>query len=110
MEVFVLGCEKKTKIPFCFLVVTQRFDKDKKTIDKLQKRYKSLEIFDSTYRAAGVDQIQLHFTDLLELEHVLLTEKEIVTSIREMNLRLMRKGGTIYSPFHCFDLVKNVID
>ncbi|HEX5153125.1 MAG TPA: hypothetical protein VFW07_16860 [Parafilimonas sp.] len=109
MEVFVLGCEKKTKVPFCFLVVTQRFDKGQKVIDRLYKKYKSLEMFESAYRAAGADQVRLHFTDLQELENVLLTEKEIITSIKEMNLRLMRKGGTIYSPYHCFDLVKNVV-
>ncbi|HEY8657802.1 MAG TPA: GIY-YIG nuclease family protein [Hanamia sp.] len=103
MEVFVLGCEKKTKIPFCFLVITNRFHKDKKTVEKLYKKYKSLEINESNYRAAGVDQIRLNFTDLQELEKILLTENEIVMSIKEMNLRLMRKGGTIYSPFHCFD-------
>lgn len=110
MEVFVLGCEKKTKTPFCFLVITHRFNKDKKTIDELYRKYKNLEFYESSYRAAGADQIRLNFTDLRELENILLTENEIVKSIKEMNLRLMRKGGTIYSPFHCFDLVKDIAD
>lgn len=110
MEVFVLGCEKKTKNPFCFLIATNRFDKNKKTIDGLYRKYRSLEIYESSYRAAGADQTRLHFTDLQELENILLTENEIVTSIKEMNLRLMRKGGTIYSSSHCFDLVKDVED
>jgi len=76
MEVFVLGCEKKTKIPFCFLVVTNHFNKDKKIIDELYKKYKSIEIDESTYRAAGADQVKLSFTNLRELENILLTEKK----------------------------------
>jgi hypothetical protein len=109
MEVFVLGCEKKTKNLFCFLVVSNRFNQSQKTIDKLYKNYKSLEIEESDYRAAGSDQVRLNFTDLQEFKNVLLTENEVVTSIKEMNLRLMRKGGTIYSPFHCFELAKDVL-
>ncbi len=108
MEVFVLGCEKKTKTPFCFLVISNRFNQSKKTIDKLCKKYKSLEVYESNYRAAGADQIRLQFTDLQEFKNIMLTENEIITSIKEMNLRLMRKGGTIYSPFHCFDLANDI--
>ncbi len=108
MEVFVLGCEKKTKIPFCFLVLSNKFNQSLMTIDELCKKYKSLEIEESDYRAAGADQIRLQFTDLQEFKNLLLTESEIITAIKEMNLRLMRKGGTIYSPFHCFDLVKDI--
>lgn len=108
MEVFVLGCEKKTKIPFLFLVISNRFNQSQDMIDRLCKKYKSLEIEESDYRAAGADQIRLHFTDLQEFKNLLLTENEIITSIKEMNLRLMRKGGTIYSPFHCFDLANDI--
>ena len=109
MEVFVLGREKRNNRPFSFLVISNRFNKSSKTLGKLYKRYKTLKIEESDYRAAGPDQIILNFRDLNELESVLLTETEIVMAIKEMNLRLMRKGGTIYSPYHCFDLVNDIV-
>ncbi|TDB57117.1 GIY-YIG nuclease family protein [Arundinibacter roseus] len=108
MEVFVLGYEKKTKIPYCFMIISNRFNKDKNKISKLNKKYKSIIIEKSDYRAAGADQIRLHCTDLQDLKTLILSENEIISSIKEMNLRLMRKGGTIYSPFHCFDLANDV--
>lgn len=108
MEVFVLGFEKKTKIPFCFLITTTRFIQSKNSIDVLYKKYEGLEIEESNYRAAGADQIKLHFTNLKEFRRMLLNEREIINSVKEMNLRLMRKGGTIYSSFHCFDLANNI--
>lgn len=108
MEVFVLGYEKKTKISFCFVVLSNRFNQSQKIVDTLYKKYKSLEIEESDYKAAGIDQIRLQFTDLKEFKNLLSAENEIVTSIKEMNLRLMRKGGTIYSPFHCFDLANDI--
>lgn len=110
MEVFVLGLEKKTKIPFGFLVLTNRFITSPVTIKKLEENYKSLEVENSNYRAAGTDQITLHFRNLQELKTLLINESEIIDSIKEMNLRLMRKGGTIYSQFHCFDLVNEIFN
>ena len=108
MEVFVLGYWKKTKEPFCFFVSSNRFYKSEEVIDTLFEKYESLEISESNYRTAGADQIQLHFCDLHECKNLLLTENDIVASIKEMNLRLMRKGGTIFSKFHCFDLSNDV--
>jgi hypothetical protein len=110
MEVFVMGYERKTKMPFTFIVTSTYFDQYKNTATKLLKKYKSLELTASDYRAAGADQIRLEFRDLNEFEDILINEKKIVMSIKEMNLRLMRKGGTIFSPFHCFDLVHDVLD
>lgn len=109
MEVFVLGYERKTKKPFTFIVLTSLFFDNDDELDRLRNIYKTLEAEQSEYRAAGADQIRFHFSDLNELENILLSESKIVTSIKELNLRLMRKGGTIYSPFHCFDLSKDVL-
>ena len=109
MEVFVLGYERKTKKPFAFFVLTSLFFDDDDELDRLYDKYKTLEAERTDYRAAGADQVRFHFADLNELEDILLTEPKIVSSIKELNLRLMRKGGTIYSPFHCFDLAKDVL-
>ncbi|MFT4155570.1 GIY-YIG nuclease family protein [Parafilimonas sp.] len=110
MEVFVLGYERKTKKPFTFIILTSLFLDNNEELDRLFNNYKTLGAEQSKYRAAGADQIRFHFSDLDELETMLLTEPKIINSIKELNLRLMRKGGTIYSPFHCFDLAKDVLE
>lgn len=112
MEVFVVGYNKKTKEPFCFLNTSQRFfDNDDEGIyfDSLFEKYPTLEYEESTYRAAGADQIQFHFQNFQECEQFLLSENNMIDSIKELNLRLMLKGSTNYAPFHCFDLVKDVL-
>jgi hypothetical protein len=109
MEVFVLGYEEKTNNFWCFIVTTTRFNKEEKTIENLYKKYNSLTVYEANYRAAGADQFRLEFTDLKEFENMLLTDTELLTSIKEMNLRLMRKGGTIYSHFHCYDLANYIL-
>lgn len=109
MEVFVVGYERKTKQPFAFFVLTSLFFDNDDELDRLGDKYKTLEAERSEYRAAGADQIRFHFSNLNELEDILLNEHKIISSIKELNLRLMRKGGTIYSPFHCFDFAKDVL-
>lgn len=113
MEVFVIGYERKTNVPFAFFVLTALFIRDvdvNKEIERLYSKYETLVANDSYYRAAGNDQVLFHFSNLNELENILLTEPEIIKSIKELNLRLMRKGGTIYSPYHCFDLANEIIE
>lgn len=109
MEVFVLGYERKTKEQFAFVILTGLFFDNDGEINRLCTKYETLEIEESTYRAAGVDQVRFSFSNLNELEDIMLTEPKIINSIKELNLRLMRKGGTIYSPYHCFDLVQDVL-
>ena len=109
MEVFVVGYERKTKQPFAFFVLTSLFFDNDDELERLSSKYETLEVGKSEYRAAGADQIRFHFSNLNELEGILSTESKIINSIKELNLRLMRKGGTIYSPFHCFDLAKDVL-
>lgn len=109
MEVFVIGYQRKTRSPFAFIVMTSLFFDNDDELDRLYENYKTLEAERSDYRAAGFDQILFQFSDLNELESMLMKEPNIVSSIKELNLRLMRKGGTIYSPYHCFELVKDVL-
>lgn len=114
MEVFVMGYSKKEKFHFCFINTTRKFLDDKDDIEeeslKFYKKYTALSICEIDYRAAGSDQICFSFHDVEEFERFLEQEIKVISSIKEMNLRLMRKGGTIYSPYHCFDLVHDVIN
>lgn len=109
MEVFVLGYERRTKEIFTFIVTTSLFFDNEEELNRLYSNYKTLEAERSEYRAAGADQVRFHFSDLDELENMLLNEPKVLKSIKELNLRLMRKGGTIYSPFHCFDLANDIL-
>lgn len=114
MEVFVMGYSKKERKLFCFVNLTERFLDDIENVEgELQRYYsiyKTLNISQTNYRAAGKDQVQFGFEDIDEFELFLTQEQPVVDSIKEMNLRLMRKGGTIYSPFHCFNLVKDILE
>lgn len=114
MEVFVVGYDKKQASHFCFINITKRFlhnvDDIELLYENLETKYDGLEIAEINYRAAGNDQICFHFQNLNEFENLITNEPEIIDSIKEMNLRLMRKGGTIYSPFHCFELVKDILE
>lgn len=109
MEVFVMGYERKTKKPFAFFALTSLFYENDLVLPRLYNKYKTLHGEISDYRAAGSDQVVFHFSDLDELEDMLSNEEKIIDSIKELNLRLMRKGGTIYSPYHCFDLANDVL-
>lgn len=109
MEVLVIGYEKKTKTEFCFLILSSKFLAGKAELRSIQNKYRTLETFESKYRAGGSDQMCFHFSNLDELESFLTENLLIITSIKNFNLRLMRKGGTIYSPFHCFDLVADIL-
>ena len=115
MEVFVLGYAKTEKKYFCFIICSGRFlyeSKDwvfEKEVDRIKTSYTSLSINESDYRAAGSDQYRINFEDLDEFERFYDSESIFIESIKEMNLRLMRKGGTIYSHFHCFDLAKDMV-
>lgn len=110
MEVFVLDYEKKSNQIFCFFNCTTSFCDTDHEIERLYKKFSTLEIQERNYRAAGSDQINFHLSDLTEVEHVFTTESKISDSIKELNLRLMRKGGTIYSPYHCFELANDVLN
>ncbi len=108
MEVFVSGYNKATNKPFCFINISESLFKANE-LNVYSEKYKSLNIYEINYRAAGTDQICFEFSDFKEFENMLLSEPKVIKSIKELNLRLMRKGGTIYSPYHCFNLVNDVL-
>ena len=108
MEVFVVGEDSKSKKEFGFFVASSSL-LDKDYVRILHKKYPSLETYNNNYRAAGTDQLTLGFTNLNELKKCLQDEPIVRQAIKHLNLRLMRKGGTIYSPYHCFDLANEVL-
>ncbi|GAB3637992.1 hypothetical protein GCM10027422_35820 [Hymenobacter arcticus] len=108
MDVFVVGEEKKSKKEFGFFVASSSLLNDN-YIRTIRKKYPSLEIYNRNYRAAGTDQLTLDFTSLYEMQKCLRDELIVRQAIKHLNLRLMRKGGTIYSPYHCFDLANQIL-
>jgi hypothetical protein len=110
MEVFVAGVKKDSNKPFAFIIVSGYFLEEKENIKILKSKYSSIEIEESNYRAAGQDQYLIHLKNYEEVQRILSLESSIVQSAKELNLRLMRKGGTIYSPYHCFDLAKDILE
>jgi hypothetical protein len=108
MEVFVAGYDRELNEPFAFFVLSTLFMQTPKDINRILTRYPNIDFNERNYRAGGVDQVSMYFSDLKEVEDMLLTEPIVVKSIKEFNLRLMRKGPTIFSKYHCYDLVKDV--
>ena len=108
MEVFVSGYNKNNNEPFCFINIS-RNSLNEVDLEEFTEKYKSLKIYEINYRAAGTDQICFHFSDFNDLKNALQLETKIIKSIKKLNLGLMRKGGTIYAPYHCFNLVNDVL-
>jgi hypothetical protein len=111
MEVFVVGYRAKTKEFWAFINTSKETFIANDKIDDvlLEHEYSNTEFSDEAhYKAAGHDQMRIHFSSMEELMFF-LTEPRFIKSARIFNIRLMRKGGTIYSKFHCFDLVDDVL-
>ena len=109
MEVFVAGFDRELNEPFAFFVLSTLFMRTPKDINRILTRFPEIDFVERNYKAAGVDQVSIFFSNLKQVEDILLTEPIIVKSIRELNLRLMRKGSTIFSNYNCFDLVNDVL-
>ena len=109
MEVLVAGMKKKSQKPFVFTIVSGSMFPTVAEKLRFQKAYAS-QIEESNYRAAGADQYAISFRSLETLHKALEREPTFRKSIRELNLRMMRRGGTVFAPYHCFDLVEDVLD
>ena len=83
-------------------------------LDKLFDQFQDLELMvdennaSHTYAPGGQDQIAFvisstNFFDFIEIEAV-------QKAIRLFNLRLMRKGATIYNRYHSFDLSRVIFE
>jgi len=109
MEVFVVGREKEDgNLHWGFVNVS---------FDELERQYPDeIDFFrahpgiwcsESGYRAAGSDQLTIHAYSLPVVE-ALIADPRIRQAAAALNLRLMRKGPTVYSKFHCIDLVDRI--
>ncbi len=108
MEVFVMGQHKNASEPFSFLVASRSI-LNEDNIQAIRLQYTSLKVYYDNYQAAGPDQVTLDFGKLDDLENCLTYNSLVRQAIKHLNLRLMRKGGTIYSPYHCFDLANAIL-
>jgi hypothetical protein len=111
MEVFVVGYLHSTRDFWAFVNTSKENFLLGDNIEDISAdhEYSDIEYSDERqYRAAGYDQMQFRFTSMEELQ-LFLTEPRFIRSAKLFNIRLMRKGGTIYSKFHCFDLVDDVL-
>lgn len=111
MEVFVVGYLLNTNDFWAFVNTSRENFLLKEKIDDIsfEHEYSDIEFSDEIhYKAAGHDQMSFHFVSIQELMSF-LKEPRFINSARTFNLRLMRKGGTIYSKFHCFDFVDDVL-
>lgn len=72
------------------------------------RNYSTLGIGDRTYQTGGSDQINFYVTTIDEALQ-LLHDEEILKAIRLFNLRLCRKGGSIFSRYHCLDLADDLL-
>lgn len=84
-----------------------------KVLKPFFRTFKSLELMvnkdgsNHQYSPGGQDQIAFIISST-EVE-AFLNNAKIKAAIRLFNLRLMRKGATIYNRYHCFDLAKQVL-
>lgn len=111
METFVVGYQLKEPNLLWVLIniAKSEFYNTYKTNRAFKKLYPTAEINQyRMYRAGGQDQLQI-IVEGQELFN-LVQDNAITNAARHLNLRLMRKGATPYSPYHCFDLVDLVIE
>ncbi len=73
----------------------------------LKEKYLSIDFTDHFYEPGGQDQQNIILSGLDFLNF--LDEEPALDSIKEFNLRLMRKGGCIFNRYHCFDLADEAL-
>lgn len=63
----------------------------------------------SNYKSPGIDPLTIDFGSSRNCER-LLADEAVCCAARALNLHLMRKGRTLFSRYHCFQLADDVID
>ena len=112
MEIFSIGYLKKNSSPeeLYALAYISRSVLDKKIPELLLRiKYPFAQIGNSTHKAGGTDQISIQVFGLEAIER-LLTDKRILNSARDMNLRLIRKGHNLFQRYHCFQLTDGLYE
>lgn len=75
--------------------------------DQLFEKYRTIDFGNVVYETGGQDQQQILISDVEFLEF--LYDRPISDAIKHFNLQLLRKGGCIFSRYHCFDLADEAV-
>jgi len=110
MEVFVVGWHKEDdNFHWAVLNVScDQLDRQFPDPDEFFRSHPGTWCEETGYQAAGIDQMAIH-ADTLPVIESLVADHRIRQAAAQLNLRLMRKGPTVYSRFHCIDLADRVL-
>ena len=108
MELFVVGWEKKTNLPWSYLTVDLDVFSDYwPSPEDFLKHFKNIEFIDREYRDAGQNQITLHCSGHTAMSR-LLADDGVLTAAAALNVRVMRKRANIFSKYHCAQLANQL--
>ena len=110
MEVFVIGRERGLQGNLWgFMNLSKKsFSEIYENSARFHLKHPRVEIEASDYRAGGQDQMQLRFSSLDDARQ-LIQDQVVARASRVLNLHLMRKGATLYSRYHSFDLADSIL-
>lgn len=110
-EVLTVGYDNDENIPlFSFHLMQSRLDEMTQIeIDKLVADYPSAIFDEHSYKTGGADQLNICLENSTEAL-AFLDEPIIMQSIKEFNLRLMRKGAGFNKSSHCMDLADLLVN
>lgn len=110
MECFVIGYQKRNPDQiWAFINVAETpIAETYNTEERFYQAHPNTRIALANYRAGGADQLAIEVTSLEQIS-ALLNDPTIRTAARELNLRLMRKGGNLYARSHCYALADHLI-
>ena len=108
-EVCTVFVDDTGELWFDFQVAMQPFDRlGDRGIDGFLDRYPECDWVEHYYESGGQDQIRVQCPASRVDE--LLSDADFIPSLRELNLRLMRKGATVFNRYHCFPLADRLLD
>lgn len=81
---------------------------ERSSTDELKHLFPSLEFTDIVYKTGGQDQINAVLS-IQEFEEFLY-HPPVSDAIKAFNIRLMRKGGCVFSRYHCFAFADDVLN
>jgi hypothetical protein len=105
MEVFVIGHHKQRPADiWAFINLSAEILLDAyPTTEAFIHAHPHASLRDSSYVAAGIDQIAIQIEGLAALQRI-LNDPAVLSAARLLNLHLMRKRTNLYARYHCFDL------
>lgn len=101
------GLIKKGMAIAVFVFATKSVLFKDRTPEHFKDKFKSLSFEDLQYSTGGADQQCISCFDYEFID--ILYDPDIYLAIKTFNLRLMRKGATIFSRYHCFDLADKAL-